>query len=123
MKLEEGMYVRTKTLGICKLYREFFEDSVDVEIGIFPEIDGFFIDEEEINYIEKDDISKASYNLIDLIEVGDYVNGKEVMAISEFKNGSRYIEFDEGRYLCKNYQIKSIVTKEQFESMSYEVKE
>ena len=43
----------------------------------------------------------------------------EVMNISDFKDGSRYIEFDEGRYLCKNYQIKSIVTKEQFSSMEY----
>ena len=121
MELKEGMYVRTKYNGICKLYREFYEDSVDVGISVFPEIEGFFIDEEEINYIEKRDIIKASYNIIDLIEVGDYVNGFRMEQITEFKDGSRYLEFDDGKYYCKNYQIQSIVTKEQFESMSYKV--
>lgn len=73
----------------------------------------------QYNYYDEVDIINASHNIIDLIEEGDYVNGMEVMNISDFKDGSRYIEFDEGRYLCKNYQIKSIVTKEQFSSMEY----
>ncbi len=126
MKLEEGMYVRTKNNGICKLYREFHEDSVDVGIGVFPEIDGFFIDKEEINYIEKKDVLKASYNIIDLIEEGDYVNDMKV---------TNYYYVCEQKVLCLNYAepyeesenivsnlcIKSIVTKEQFDSMKYEV--
>ncbi len=130
MKLEEGMYVRTKNNGICKLYREFHEDSVDVGIGVFPEIDGFFIDKEEINYIEKKDVLKASYNIIDLIEEGDYVNGYKVTAIYN-PNGDDIFNFTlimEHGYktinpYIKHYPIKSIVTKEQFESMTYEVKE
>ena len=72
--------------------------------------------------ILRSDVIKAGHKLIDLIEVGDYVNGLEVMSISYFKDGRRYIEFDDGKYLCKNYQIESIVTKAQFESIKYEVK-
>lgn len=78
--------------------------------------------DEELEKI-KSHIVKASYEILDLIELGDYVNGYEVMAISEFKDGSRYIEFDEERYLCKNYQVKSIVTKEQFSQMEYKIGE
>ena len=130
MKLEVGDYVRTKNNGICKLYREFHEDSVDVGIGVFPEIDGFFIDKEEINYIEKDDILKSSNNIMDLIEAGDYVNGYKVTAIYN-PNGDDIFNFTlimEHGYktinpYIKHYPIKSIVTKEQFESMAYEVKE
>lgn len=127
-KIECGMYVRTKHDGVCKLYREFHEDSVDVGIGVFPEIEGFFIDKEEINYIEKIDIIKASYNIIDLIEVGDYVNGYYVTtACSDCCSlGSIYIAEIDGLGLKKKLyekDIKSIVTKEQFESMSYKVGE
>ena len=123
MKLEQNMYVRTKNSGICKLYREFFENSVDVGIGTFPEIDGFFIDEEEIDYIEKKDVLKASHNIIDLIEEGDYVNGRPVF-INEYgyleqtcinADGDVYYE------TLRVENIKNIVTKEQFDSMKYEV--
>lgn len=127
MKLEEGMYVRTKNNGICKLYREFHEDSVDVGIGVFPEIDGFFIDKEEINYIEKKDVLKASYNIIDLIEEGDYVNGYKVLDILKgFKILVDKLELNtrDGNYYLKqfaNNEIKSIVTEEVFKANEYRV--
>ena len=122
MKLEEGMYVRTKNNGICKLYREFHEDSVDVGIGVFPEIDGFFIDKEEINYIEKKDVLKASYNIIDLIEEGDYVNGLPVTRICiDDETNEKYLNMFGSISEYRSEDIKSIVTIEQFHSMKYEV--
>ena len=129
MKLEVGDYVRTKNNGVCKLYREFHEDSVDVGICVFHEIDGFFIDKEEINYIEKDDILKSSKNIIDLIEEGDYVNGNKVIRIEtssypEDKNVKIIVCCgDNDYYVYYNEDIKSILTKEQFESMAYEVEQ
>ena len=65
-----------------------------------------------------DDILKASYNLIDLIEEGDYVNG--CLVIKDIKGELRFIdnEYRVMRYV-KNNEIKSIVTKEQFETMKY----
>ena len=122
MELKVGMYVMTNdrmkigqikgfcTCAMCEK-RGFYEPIIDGDIIItdYDKSQGFH------GYRFYD-------NPIDLIEVGDYVNGNVVMTITEFEDGSRYIEFDEGRYLCKNYQIKSIVTKEQFNSVKYEVK-
>lgn len=117
MKLEEGMYIRTKAGKIAKIINKY-----DNSGSIHKENFVWVLDDSSVLALHSQKVVKASYNLIDLIEVGDYVNGLQVMCITEFKDGSRYIEFDDGKYLCKNYQIKSVVTKEQFESMKYEVK-
>ena len=112
MELKVGMYVRYRHLSNTKISKIFRIDESDEDVFVALDNDDGTLESFIIN---------ASDNIIDLIEVGDYVNGKEVLNISEFKDGSRYIEFDEGRYLCKNYQIESIVTKEQFDSVKYEV--
>ena len=126
MKLEVGMYARTTDGIICKLYTEFHEESVDVGIGIFNEVDGFFIDKEKIHYVEKREIVKASNNKIDLIEVGDYVNGYLVTAVSKDAYGETIVFvgqrlIEEAGYYRSYYSkdIKTIVTKEQFESIEY----
>ena len=117
MKLEVGMYVRTIG-GIERLKKEndngwFFEKSMIIK----PD------------NIEKY-IIKASYNIIDILEVGDYVNGSKVIDISiigkdkekwvwveqtedsDNKYGDDYVGYN-------NDQIKSIVTHEQIEQMTY----
>ncbi len=65
------------------------------------------------------DIIKSSPNIIDLIEVGDYVNGWRVMKktddyffIGDESEGTWHLLFDE---------IKTIVTHEQFSQMEYKV--
>lgn len=60
-------------------------------------------------------IKKHSFNLIDLIEVGDYVNGMQV--VEKYENS---FAFEYEGQLFSNKQIKTIVTKEQFKSMEYE---
>ncbi len=64
----------------------------------------------------KKDIIKSSPNIIDLIEVGDYVNGMKVdhvfPPLKIFIDGEEYLE-DE---------IETIVTREQFEAIKYEIK-
>ena len=62
---------------------------------------------------KKDVIS--SPNIIDLIEVGDYVNGYKVTSKDQF------LGFGNHDWYMTNDEIKSIVTKEQFESMEYKV--
>ena len=64
---------------------------------------------------------KCSYNIIDLIEEGDYVNGSKVIDIVEndVYVSNFYEEQCIGQVSKKN--IKSIVTKEQIESIKYEV--
>ena len=70
----------------------------------------------------KKDIINASYNIIDLIEVGDYVNGYKVLNVLDFNDNTRMLSLDK-IYDSKitNEDIKSILTKEQFESMEYKV--
>lgn len=71
----------------------------------------------------------ASHNLIDLIEVGDYVNGYKVLEVTEQyiklnnpKSNYDCIEFErifKNKY--SNINIFDVVTKEQFNSMKYVV--
>lgn len=69
------------------------------------------------------DIIKASHNIIDLIEVGDYVNGKQVIETYYKSDEKWHLEIVDSRLLThdelKHVNIQSIVTKEQFESMKY----
>ena len=79
--------------------------------------------------ILKENIIKSSPNIIDLIEVGDYVNGLKITYIDEPDeyNSQRLLYFEYPiDYVIKtfcNEDIKSIVTKECFKSMEYKVKE
>ncbi len=78
----------------------------------------------QYDYYDEEDITKHSKNIIDLIEVGDYVNGHEVLDIYfpkdlwdtiEIRINDRYINF-----ITKD-EIISIVTKEQFASIEYKI--
>ena len=113
-KLEPNMYVRTE------------KGKIDKIIGF----DGaliLFLYDLAYGYIDDNDIIKASHNIIDLIEIGDYVNGYKV----SFK-GNDYQPFVQCDYPVENgttnhykfYEqaIKSIVTKESMESVTYYVK-
>ena len=126
MELKEGMYVRTKGGYIRKIDRvwddtHFNVDKVYYNNNIYEDTLGCILDE--------DIIGEPSYNIIDLIEVGDYVNG---IYIEE--NNGKYLKTLEddmensrlGHIECiKIYpnDIKSIVTKEQFSKMEYKVGE
>lgn len=73
-----------------------------------------------------DSIVKHRKNIIDLIEKGDYVNGKKVIdVIDGFVNGTMEIELSNHRKIYRTHieDIKSIVTHEQFESIEYKVEE
>ena len=66
-------------------------------------------------------VDNFSDNLIDLIEEGDYVNGVEVEEI----NDKEIMLVDTHLWIDKevtNRLIESIVTKEQFNSVKFEVK-
>lgn len=78
-------------------------------------------------------IIKCSESIIDLIEVGDYVNGNKIVHIQEeeFPDYPKRLLFagvdenniDDVWEVYNNEDIKSIVTHEQFESMEYKVGE
>lgn len=80
-------------------------------------------------YLSIKTIKKHSFNIIDLVEEGDYVNGQKIVMITKdpfIKNQTdlwtgRTIsfgqDFEEERFI--NNDIKSIVTKERFDQMQY----
>lgn len=77
-----------------------------------------------------EDIKKHRKNIIDLIEVGDYVNGKKVKQIAMFEGFPDYpkLIFTDKKYLIpgetiENKDIKTIVTHEQMQSIEYKVEE
>ena len=78
---------------------------------------------------EKELIVKYSSNLIDLIQVGDYVNGYKVISIDRdvIDVHTDCIELDLNNNYQYNFitinQIKTIVTEEQMVQISYKVKE
>ena len=84
------------------------------------------IEEEKFLYDGKElicfigSVLKHSHNIIDLIEPGDYVNGKKVNSVSQ---GYVYEEFDfdTATAICSEDKIKSIVTHEQFAQMEYKL--
>ena len=80
------------------------------------------------NYYNEEDIVKHSKQLIDLIEVGDYVNGREVKHIAMFEGFPDYpklIFVDETHLIpddtCENDEIQTILTKESYMANCYKV--
>ena len=115
MEIEVGDYVRTEW-GIRKVKKITIEPEVDIGIAIMPEVTALWTSKSE--YFEAKDIYKHSKNIIDLIEVGDYVNGLRVEYITNeaiFTSGLAHgILFED---------IRTVVTKEQFASIEYKVEE
>ena len=120
-ELKVGMWAYSKT---CRDY------GIGKIVNVTENGQGFKGDLIDIQYkysehaIENQDVV-ASYNIIDLIEVGDYVNGKRVYNIS-IVDGLKYLDVEVEDYLSDMSfinadQITSIVTKEQFDSMKYVV--
>lgn len=115
MKLEVGMYVRLQNdvedIVIINRIANVFENT------ILTENDGSIYQGE----YTKENVIKASYNIIDLLEVGDYVNGYYVEDILKtFINvatGSNYFQ----NPTIYEQDIKSIATHEQMEQMAYKV--
>lgn len=124
MKLEVGMYVRTKVGKIAKIINKY-----DNSGSLHNENFVWVLDDSSVLALHSQKVVKASHSLIDLIEVGDYVNGELVVQVSDDKDWvfTEPVYFDEYRgeerhYCYNNSEIKSIVTKDQFESVKYEVK-
>ena len=121
MKLEPNMYIRTH-FGIRKIKNIKKDNGYGKPRVKVIELDRILDTIFKFNYEFYNDEKvikecKASYNLIDLIEVGDYVNGWKVLY---WTDGTKVVDDGYATNLDK-ISVKSIVTKEQFESMSYEV--
>ena len=115
-KIEKNMYVRTDKVTIIKynphdiLYNEF-------------ENNYYYVYDTELEDNVTELVTKASYEIIDLIQVGDYVNYLIVIRICvDEETNKKYLNLHGSISEWENEDIKSVLTKEQFESMVYEVK-
>ena len=106
--MKVGDYVRTKKGEIGRIIN-YIDEPTDYYFNCYEtDLKKTF----GSKYItEYDNEIKSSPKLIDLIEVGDYVNGV-LVTTRMIDNLEMYFN-----------DIKSIVTKEQFESMEYKVGE
>lgn len=106
--MEVGDYVRTKQYGISKITDIYNEDKIELD-----NVNAFGL--KGVCYMTEN-IIKSSPNIIDLIEVGDYVNGCPVL----HKENNELVCGLLLRY--KEENIQNVVTKEQFEAIKYEIK-
>ena len=117
--MKVGDYVRTKHYGISKIADIYNEDKIELDKENAFGIKG-------VCYMVEN-IIKSSSNIIDLIEVGDYVNGKLVTTAEDVYTTDNiyigkevFINHDE---LIVEEDIESIVTHEQFSQMEYKIGE
>lgn len=118
MKLEAGMYVRTKN-GIFKIrkitkdlaYWKHEKRLIELDRNI-PEYNYRFVFYKDESIFKG---AKFKDNIMDLIEVGDYVNGFPVIhKENDILKCGLLVQFKEN-------DIKSIVTKEMYSSVEYRV--
>ena len=117
--MKVGDYVRTEDGTITRI-KMFYEKKWEEPELIYAR---FLCEDYEIYEYPRQ--AKSSPNIIDLIEVGDYVNGNKIINISEDHYGKTTLiwGFDNGDFQCAftiyEEDIKSVTTKEQFEAMEY----
>ena len=112
MKIKENEFIRTKTGKIDKVINNnyYMSQYIECEKGI----------------VDKENIVKHSFNRIDLIEVGDIVNGYRIDERAEHDvliNKARGINRSGFMIPVAQYNedIKTILTKEQMEANQYVV--
>lgn len=120
MKIEVGQFVRTDKVGIKKIYEiDNNKTKYKYLYKLKKQDDDGCIDLGAL--CENNIIKEPSFNVIDVLEVGDYVNGFKVIDIVE--NDIYISDFYAENYIgmVKVKDIKSVVTKEQMEQMEYKV--
>ena len=113
MKPEVGMFYRYK--GQIGKYKKI------TELDRYPSFTNNYLRKNEVILLNN---AKFSYNIIDILEVGDYVNGSPICLFKTDEKDRIWIYTDSNyKYGYLENEIKSIVTKEQFEQMAYKVEE
>lgn len=130
-KIEKDMFIRTKRNYFCNTVAIRKIDEIDDEDGKFW-IDDYVWDTygDEQNILCEKDVELASFDILDVIKVGDYVNGEKVLCtnckleyidddsetgVNEVDNG---LELETG-WIYFEHEVQSIVTKEMFDNITY----
>lgn len=112
LELKENMYIRTKD-GYISQYKYYDTTNIGKLLCIALS-NGTFANIE--------DVVKFSYNIIDILEVGDYVNGSPICSFKTDEKDRIWIYTDSNyKYGYLENEIKTIVTHDQMEQMAYKV--
>lgn len=123
MKLEVGMYVRTKWGDIRKIERIWNDTDFNVDKTYY----NYNIEEDTLGCVLNEDIIKEpSFNIVDLIKAKDIILGTDGKLYQCWKVYKDYVftysKNKQGQTVTLvDYQIDKVLTKEQFEQMSYKV--
>lgn len=104
--IEVGEYVRSKIGSIGKVTK--IEDNK-------------YLYENKTLITWVGNVTKHSFSIIDLIEVGDIVNNGYIYEIGNTEDGHKWVHNLNGLLLFED-DIKTILTKEQMEANQYVVK-
>lgn len=117
-KLEVGMYVRFnwKKQQIPILIGKITEVHYDEDEKYY-----FYLTDNGLVIGEDNFVKEPSHNIIDLIEVGDVITTNNLCGQVTYIEGDKIYTTCYDGECCYDYQIQSIVTKEQFKSMEYKV--
>lgn len=116
LELRENMYIRTKDGIIDKVIIDYNGHCAS------PNCECKHISCAK-DYYDEDKVAKASYNIIDILEKGDYVNGKKIVDVGRLTVVIDYYITPNAVSYLENDDIKSVITHEQIEQMSYKVGE
>lgn len=128
--MKVGDYIRTRNGLIFKIVGGNVDNwNLDISFGMLEIFEENWLELYRYNdngsFFDNKNIVKSSPHIIDLIEVGDFVNGERVNYIDDCKGAMRefYYIFEEVTHDVGHYEeeIESIVTKEQFEAMEYKI--
>lgn len=132
MKLMSDMFIRTKCNDFCNTVAIRKIDETTDEYGDYFWIDDYVWDtyDKSQNMLSEDDVELASFDILDVIKVGDYVNGEKVLrtncklehidddsetGVNEVANG---LELETG-WIYFEHEVQSIVTKEMLDNAKY----
>ena len=104
-EIKIGEYIRTNKIE--RVIDKFYNENI-----LYYKTDRGFCPTEDV-------IKKHSPNIIDLVEIGDYVNDERIVHISK-KYG---LETETYPILSKYTKITDIVTKEEFAAAKYKIKD
>ena len=111
--IEVGDYIRTKSGKIRKVKTTVAQYYITDRLNI-----------SDNNQFTKEDIVKHSKNIIDLIEVGDFVNGNRVVDKYLYAGEKPVLEtvgIEYNAYCLSEGDIREILTKEQYMQNCYTV--
>lgn len=119
--MEVGMYAR---------YKDYIAKITEIKYAEDKEEDNYICFDCFENCFESE-IKKASNNVIDLIEVGDFIEYKQsnfywnipTRVSGKYNRQQELTELMVGEIPLKKVEVTSIVTKEIFNAMKYEVEE